>query len=95
MRVAVAAAEVVPAVAVKLAEVEPAGTLTEACTGSSTLLLDRPTVAPPVGAPPESVTVQDVACPEPKLVGLQATLVKVGVRPVGWSPSETRCCRCQ
>ena len=79
MRVAVAAAEVVPAVAVKLAEVEPAGTLTEACTGSSTLLLDRPTVAPPVGAPPESVTVQDVACPEPKLVGLQATLVKVGV----------------
>ena len=90
-----AAAEVVPAVAVKLAEVEPAGTLTEACTGSSTLLLDRPTVAPPVGAPPESVTVQEVACPKPQVVDCRLGLSRWALAPVGWSPSETCCCRCQ
>ena len=40
----------VPAVAVKLAEVAPAGTVTEAGTVSAELLLDKATVLPPVGA---------------------------------------------
>lgn len=72
---AVPAEEMVPAVAVKLALVEPAGTVTEPCTGSRALLLDSPTAAPPLGAILESVTVQDVDCPELRLVGEQ-------VRPV-------------
>jgi hypothetical protein len=39
-----------PAVAVKVAEVEPAGMVTDAATGRAVLLLDRETVVPPVGA---------------------------------------------
>ncbi|MGD0669120.1 MAG: hypothetical protein ABSB23_16300 [Bryobacteraceae bacterium] len=39
-----------PAVAVKVAEVEPAGTVTEAATGRVLLLLDRATTVPPLGA---------------------------------------------
>jgi hypothetical protein len=39
-----------PAVAVEVAEVEPAGTVTEAATGSIELLLDRETAVPPLGA---------------------------------------------
>jgi hypothetical protein len=39
-----------PAVAVELAEVEPAGTVTEAATDSIVLLLDSVTLAPPLGA---------------------------------------------
>jgi hypothetical protein len=35
---------------VAVAEVEPAGTVTEAATVSIVLLLDKATVAPPVGA---------------------------------------------
>jgi hypothetical protein len=39
-----------PAVAVKLAEVEPAGTVTEAGTGNAVVLLDKDTTLPPLGA---------------------------------------------
>ena len=39
-----------PAVAVKVAEVEPAATVTEAARVSIVLLLDNATLAPPVGA---------------------------------------------
>ena len=77
--VAVPFAEKDPAVAVKLALDEPAGTLIAVGTGNATLLLDRVTEAPPLCAAPDRVTVQEVACPEPRLVGLHVRLVKVGV----------------
>ncbi len=72
-------AETAPAVAAKLALDEPAGTVTEPCTESWELLLERPTAAPLLGAALDSVTVQRVDCPEPKLVGLHVRLVKVEV----------------
>jgi hypothetical protein len=73
------AVDIVPAVAWKVPVVAPAAIVTEPCTGSNDgLLLDSVTRAPPVGAGPESVAVQVVLCPEPRLVGLQARLVKVG-----------------
>ena len=50
VRVAVWLALMAPAVAVKFAEVEPAGTVTEAATGSEVLLLDKDTTVPPLGA---------------------------------------------
>jgi len=59
----------VPAVAVKVAEVEPAATVTEAGTGSAVLLLDRDTTVPPLGAAWASVTVPVVLAPEVRLVG--------------------------
>ena len=41
---------IVPTVALKVAEVLLVGTVTEAATGSAVLLLDSPTVLPPLGA---------------------------------------------
>jgi hypothetical protein len=76
--VAVAADVMVPAVAVKLAAVEPAVTITEAGTGSRALLLDSVTVAPALNGDADSVTVQELDCPEPRVVGLQAMLIEVG-----------------
>jgi hypothetical protein len=76
--VAVAAAVMLPAVAVKFIVVEPAGTVTEAGTGSRALLLVRITVAPPLSAAPDSVTTQELDCPETRLVGLHAIFVNVG-----------------
>ena len=65
---------IVPAVAVNVVEVAPAGTVTEAAgTGSSVLLLDSDTTVPPLGTALLSVTVQVVAAPELKLLGLQAS----------------------
>lgn len=77
--VAFPAARMVPAVAAKLAVVEPAGTDTEPCTGSSGLSLDRVIEAPPLGADPESVTMHEVALPELRLVGVHVSPVKAGV----------------
>ena len=51
--------------------VAPAATVTELATGSNVLLLERATEDPPVGAAFERVTVQVVAAPAPRLVGLQ------------------------
>ena len=68
----------VPAVAVKVAVVAPALTTTEAATGSSTLLLERATATPPVGAAAESVTVQLDMPPELNVVGVQASDDTVG-----------------
>lgn len=76
---AVEETENIPAVAVKFAVEEPAATVTEFGTKSGELLLDRPTAAPPLGAGPESVIVQDVNPPGPRLVGLHARLDKVVV----------------
>ena len=60
-----------PAVAVKEAVVEAAGTVTEAATGRRELLLARATVEPPEGAALERVTVQEVAPLEFSEVGVQ------------------------
>jgi len=62
----------VPAVAVKVVEVAPAGTVTEAAgTGNSALLLERETMLPPVGAALLKVMVQVLDALDPKVVGLQ------------------------
>jgi len=58
-----------PAVTVNVAEVEPAGTVTDAGTGRTMLLLDRDTVVPALGAAWAKVTVQVDFAPVPKLVG--------------------------
>lgn len=67
-----------PAVAVKLPDVEPAGTVTEAATGSSALLLERDTAVPPLGAAWASVTVQVDLAPEARLVGEHSSEDKAG-----------------
>ena len=41
---------IVPTVALKVVDVLPAGTVTEAATGSAALLLESATVLPPLGA---------------------------------------------
>jgi hypothetical protein len=64
-------------VAVKVAEVAPDGTVTEAPgAGNRLLLLVNDTAAPPVGAAVLRVIVHVVAIPEFKLVGLHANDVK-------------------
>ena len=60
------------AVAVKVAVVAPAATVTEAGTVSEELLLASVTLEPPVGAVSVRVTVQAPAVFCPRLVGLQA-----------------------
>ena len=57
-------------VALKVAEVAAAATVTDAGTVSVALLLDRLTLAPPVGAAWGSVTVQVLEAFGPRLVGL-------------------------
>ncbi len=69
----------VPAVAVKLAEVAPDATVAEAGTVSAAALLDSVTVIPPVPAACDSVTVHEEVPPELRLVGLHETrLTMVG-----------------
>jgi hypothetical protein len=69
----------VPAVAVKLAEVAPDATVTEAGTVSAALLLERVTVIPPEPAACDSVTAHADVPPELRLVGEQDTaLTTVG-----------------
>lgn len=67
-----------PAVAVNVADVDPAGTVTEAATGSVLLLLDRATAVPPLGAACASATVQVEVAPEVKLVGEHCSEDKLG-----------------
>src|ERR1017187_1963302 len=68
----------VPAVAVKVAEVEPAGTVTEAATSSRALLPDRDTAVPPLGAAWASATVQVELAPETRLAGKHCSEDKPG-----------------
>jgi hypothetical protein len=68
-----------PALAEKVADAEPAATVTEAGTLSAALLLDRLTVDPPVGAAAFRVTVQVLEPPEAKLVGVQEIPVSTGM----------------
>jgi hypothetical protein len=71
----------VPAVAVKVADVAAAATMTDAGTVRVELVLVRVTEAPPVGAAPFRVTVQ-VELPELfKVVGRQDREVTVGHAP--------------
>ena len=72
----------VPAVAVNVFVVAPAGTVMEAGTVNMALLLDKLTLAPPVRAAPDNVTVQVDVPPLPRLVGAQASELTVagGVR---------------
>jgi hypothetical protein len=69
--VAVWLLEIVPLVALKVAVADPAATVTVAGTVSAAALLDKATLAPPVGATWVSVMVQmlEELCPRP--VGLQ------------------------
>ena len=73
MIVAVELLPIVAVVALNVAEVALAATVTEAGTVNAELELDSPTLAPPVGAGWVNVTVQvlDEFCP--KLVGLQVS----------------------
>jgi len=63
----------VPAVAVKLAEVAPDATFTEGGTVNAVTLLESVTVTPPEPAACDSVTEQADVPPELRLVGLHDT----------------------
>lgn len=76
--VAICAEVTAAIVAVKLAVVELAATVTEAGTVAAELLLDKFTLSPPAGAADDSVTVQ-LSLPEPVMEPLvQAMLAGVG-----------------
>lgn len=70
------------AVAVKLAEVAPDATLTEAGTVNAVILLDSVTVIPPVPAACDSVATQADVPPTFRLVGLQDTRLTAVPVPV-------------
>jgi hypothetical protein len=72
-------AVIVPAVAVKFADVAPDATVTEAGTVNAALLLNRLTAIPPEPAGCDSVTEHADVPPELRLVGLHDTrLTTVG-----------------
>jgi hypothetical protein len=73
VRTAMELVATVPAVALKLAEVAPDGTVTAAGTTRAGLLLDSATLAPAGGAALVRVTVQALVAPEVNVVGLQVT----------------------
>jgi len=64
---------IVPAVAVKVAEVEPFATLTEEGVVSKELSSESATEVPPEDAALVKVTVQVLVAPEARLAGLQAS----------------------
>jgi hypothetical protein len=65
-------------VAVKVALVAPAATVTLAGTCTAALLLDRLTAAPPLGAAPLKVTVPVEEIPPVTAVGLKLSALTVG-----------------
>ena len=67
----------VPAVAVKLAIVEPAATVMEAGTGSAVLLSETATLEPPVGAACDNVIMQVVLPPGVIVAGVHCKVVTV------------------
>jgi hypothetical protein len=73
VRVAVELALMAAVVALKLAEVAAAATVIEAGTVRVELVLARVTLAPPVGAVWDKVTVQVLEEFGPRLVGVQTT----------------------
>lgn len=64
-----------PTVAVKVFDVAPAATVTEAGTVSNALLLDKETAAPPAGAALDRVTVQEDVALLASVVGLHDTVL--------------------
>jgi len=72
-------AEILPAVAVKLAEFAPGDTVTVAGTFNALASLDRLTVAPPVRAALDNVTEQAAVPAETRLDGEQETAVMRGL----------------
>jgi hypothetical protein len=71
----------VPPVTIKVWLDMLAGTITFPLAGTGNtaeLLLDRPTVTPPAGAAPLSVTVPVTVCPEVTLAGLKVIAVTTG-----------------
>jgi len=68
---------VLSVVSVKLPVDDEAGTVTEAGTVSTGLLLESDKVTPPLGAAAERVTVQVLLDPALRLAGVQAKLVTV------------------
>ncbi|MGD0669122.1 MAG: hypothetical protein ABSB23_16310 [Bryobacteraceae bacterium] len=75
---AVRLVETVPAVAVKVDEAAPAGTVTNPGTGSSLVVLDRATTVPPANAGWFSETVQVDEAPPLSEVGLHESPLNVG-----------------
>ena len=67
-----------PAVALKVAVVDPAETTTDEATTTEELLLLRPTVVPPVGAAAVRDTVQELAAPEGIVPGVQVRPARLG-----------------
>ena len=61
----------VPAVAVKVAAVAPAATVTDTGTVSAAILLDNEITAPPVGAVWDKLTVHVEVLPVPRRAGVQ------------------------
>ena len=73
--------------AVKVAEVAPDGTVTEAPgAGNRLLLLDNDTAVPPVGAVALNVTVQVALFPLPRLVGAHESELRPAPPPVTVPP---------
>lgn len=97
MTVAVCDFRIQPALTVKVAEVVPAGTVTEAGVLSSLLLPDRAITRPPAGAAPLRDTVQVLLPPEASVVGLHwnaeraagADCVTTGADTVKLAPFDT------
>ena len=67
----------VPALALKLAAEDPAGTITDAGMLMAVLLLESATEEPPAGAAFDTVTVQAEVPPEATLVGVHCRLETV------------------
>ena len=79
---------IVPAVAVKLAEVAPDATVTDGGTLSVPTLLDSGTTAPPAPAALDNVTVQPDTPPDDRLVGAQLNPLTT----VGATSEMVACC---
>jgi hypothetical protein len=77
------------AVALKVAVVAPAVTVTEAGTVSEVLLLASVTIDPPFGAAVFRVAVQLAAEPEPKLAGLHIRDEMAGTATIAFVTAET------
>ena len=69
---------VAAAVALKVAVVAPAATVTEGGTASDELLLDSVTLEPPIGADCVRVTVHVLVAPPPNAIGEQVNGDRVG-----------------
>ena len=75
---------ILPAVAVNVAEVVFAGTVTEAGGGNRLLLLAKLTTVPPLGAAPLSATVHVVIAAALRFVGLHVSDDSV----IGWDAAR-------